>query len=227
MRGRKLIVSAVALAASTMAVAQSRYQQDTGSLLPVPERARIPDSGDQAERSRLVLAQFARCTVDRRATQLRKLLVLPLDKLSGASWGALADDECLAGGEIRFKPILLRGAVFVELYRRQMKGGQAAHFSFKAAPYQPTTVANTGTLDDALLAFADCIVGLDRVDASAMVVAGTASREQDGALGRLRPSLGSCLPQGQKISLSRPVLEGSIAEILFRGPAQARPAESH
>lgn len=226
MRGRQLIVSAVALAASTMTVAQSRYQRDTGSLLPVPERARISDGGDQAERSRLVLAQFARCTVDRRATQLRKLLVLPLDKLNDANWRTLADDECLASGEIRFKPILLRGAIFVELYRRQMKEGRAAR-SFKAAPYQPTTVAEPGALDDALLAFADCIVGLDRTDASAMVVAATASRAQDGALARLRPSLGSCLPQGQKISLSRPVLEGSIAEILFREPAPTQPAESH
>ena len=145
-------------------------------------------------------------------------------------WGSLADDECLASGQIRFKAIILRGAIFTELYRRRISGTSPfAAPTGVPAPYNslaPAVEDEDGKLQMALLAFADCVVQHDRADASAMVVAPTASQVQNTSLVALRSALGPCLPQGQQITLSRPVLEGSIAEILYREPGQVSLSES-
>lgn len=230
---RLLVRLAVAglLPVTVAATGQPQVERDTGSMIPVPARARIPETGDQAERNRIALSEFARCTVDRHGSELRKLVVLRADETDGYAWARLADNECLLSGQMRFKATLLRGAVFVELYRRRSVNrvttglGQA-----QAAPFVvmnvPASAGEDRVLQAGLLNFADCVIDHDRNDASVMVVARTASLEQNAALQKLAPFLGVCLPQGQQIKLARPVLEGAVAEVLYRGSAQAAPAEA-
>ena len=72
-----------------------------------------------------------------------------------------------------------------------------------------------------LLWFADCIVKRDRPAANDVIVRQVGSRAQDEAYARLMPDLGPCLPQGQQVKFSKPILEGVLAEALYRAPAAA------
>ena len=227
---RVTLIGAAAMAVASSATAQRHTETDTGSLIRVPQRARIPDAGNAADRSRIALSEFARCTVDRRAVPLARLLRAAPSEVDGSGWATLASDDCLAAGEMRFKAIVLRGAVFSELYRRRQTGSAIWSRLPVAAAYDPATAVPAGDGDKAvqmgLLAFAYCVVRQDRADASAMVAAPTASKVQLAALSTLRPALATCLPQGQQIKLSKPILEGSIAEILYRDPATATVLEA-
>ena len=225
-----LAMAAVLGSMASAGRAQVHSETDTGSHLAHPERARIPDTGTAPERSRITLAAFARCTVDHSPVRLTRLLRLPASESDSRAWGALAEDDCLSSGEMRFKAIVLREAIFTELYRRRVSGSASARAHLvAAAPYDPASTSATAgdaALVSSLLAFAACVVNENRKDARAMVVAPTASAAQNAALAALRPSLGMCLPPGQQISLARPVLEGSIAEVLYREPANIQPSGS-
>lgn len=79
----------------------------------------------------------------------------------------------------------------------------------------------------ALLYFGGCVVKRDMQDARSVVLLATASKEQNVALKQLIPNLGACLMQGQKIAFSKPIIEGILAEVLYRGTVEpVAPAES-
>ncbi|MDQ2893598.1 MAG: hypothetical protein M3R64_11000 [Pseudomonadota bacterium] len=212
---------------------QRKVESDTGSHIAIPQRARIPDAPGLTvdDRARIAMAEFARCTVDRRAIAMRRVLSLPIEKLDGSVWMPLADTECLASGEMRFQPRIMRGALFSELVRRRaVETARGGAWTFPVMPYDAVALADPANrvtqLDAALLAFADCVVKRDPVGAQAVIVAPTATEAESVAIAALAPNLGPCLPAGQTIKLSRSILEGAVAEILYRVPVQPVVAET-
>ncbi|WP_314375571.1 hypothetical protein [Sphingomonas paucimobilis] len=230
---KPLLILALSFASiATPAVAQRQMEADTGSLAPVPRRARISDapSVSEKDRGRITMAQFVRCTVDRKPTNVARITSLPADKLGGVEFAKAADEDCLLAGEIRFKPILMRGALFVELYRRRQAAEQR-HIEWRLpvvpfdvqTPVDPTNEELATQM--ALLAFAKCVIDRDPATARAVVMGPTVSKVQDTAINALVPNLGPCLPNGQKITLSRNILEGALGEVLYRGTVPSvRPA---
>ncbi|MGN5374287.1 hypothetical protein [Sphingomonas hankookensis] len=230
---RALLSTILLVSVALPANAQRQLERDTGSMIPVPRRARISDSGklsDQA-RARVTLAQFARCTVDRRSKEVAALAGQSADKLGGMAMAKVADDECLSSGEMRMKPMLMRGALFVELYRRRERAaGRGEPWSMPAVAFDGRTPVDTGDGDLALqfglLSFAECVVRHDAQATRAVVLAPTASNEQDAAFAALAPHLGQCLPGGQKIALGKSILEGALGEVLYRGTVPVAPSVS-
>lgn len=215
------------------AEAQTKTEAETGSLIGVPRRARIADDPgiSAADRGRLAMAEFARCTVDRRSVQVAKVATLSAQTLNGRSIAPLADDECLASGSMAFKPILLRGALFVELYGRRtdaLARGQVWRLQSKPFDQAVEFDKSDGdlTVQMGLLTFSECVVGRDPAGAKAVVSAPTVSKAEDAGFGALRPSLGRCYPAGSSISLSKPILKGALAEILYRGTVKPVPSAS-
>lgn len=221
---RPSILALIGLVLVSPANAQRQTEADTGSNIPIPRRARLPEKPGQsaADRGRIAMAEFARCTVDRRAPGVVKMLSLPAAKVVPASFASLADDECLASGQMSFKPMLLRGALFVELYRRRNAAmSRNVAWQMPVVPFdakasiEPT--AETPAVQIGLLAFAACVARRDPVNAKAIVIGPTVSKAQDAAFTAIAPNLGPCLFADQKITLGKIFLEGALGEVLYRG----------
>nr|WP_295667160.1 hypothetical protein [Sphingomonas sp.] len=228
-----LLLTLLSMSITVDAVAQVNTELETGSIIPIPRRATIDDRPglSEVDRFRLAMSEFARCTVDRKSVRIAQLLRLPADKINGASMVPLADDQCLSSGEMKFNALLLRGALFVELYRRRSAAearGQA--WRLPATPFDSKASVSPSSNTDAthlgLLAFADCVVTRDPVTTRGLVKAPTTSKAQDAAFAVLSPNLGPCLLQGQKIKLGKMILEGALGEILYRGTVQSMPQAS-
>jgi hypothetical protein len=223
---RPSILTLMGLVLVSPANAQRKTEADTGSSIPIPLRARLPDRPglSAADRGRIAMAEFARCTVDRREAGVVRMLNLPAEKVLPGSFAGLADDECLASGQMKFRPMLLRGALFVELYRRRnaammrQVAWRMPVVRFDAnAPVDPAS--ETPAVEMGLLAFAECVAKRDPVNAKAIVVGPTVSKAQDAAFAAITPNLGPCLFADQKITLGKIYLEGALGEVLYRGSA--------
>ncbi len=193
-------------------------------MIPVPRRARISEAPGLSNpaRSRITLADFARCTVDRKPSQVAMIAAQPAEKLNGGMMAKAADDDCLSSGQLRMKPMLMRGALFVELYRRRERATrQGDKWSLPAVAFDEQAQVDPTDADlklqIGLLSFASCVIQHDPAVAKAIVLAPTAGKEQDAAIATLAPHLGQCLPGGQKITLGKTFLEGALAEVLYRG----------
>jgi hypothetical protein len=219
-----LITPILLACVASSALAQRQLETYTGSTIPVPRPARISDEpglSDQA-RARKTLAEFARCTVDREARQVSAIVARPADKLNDAQFMKIANYECLSSGEIRMKSMLMRGALFTELYRRRNQAERRGlTWSLPAVAFDERAPVNTANselaLEVGLLSFASCVIRHEAETAKAVVLKPTASKEQDAAFAALASHLGQCLPSGQKIKLSKPILEGALGEVLYRG----------
>ncbi|WP_294323048.1 hypothetical protein [uncultured Sphingomonas sp.] len=220
------LITAILLASiATPALGQRQVEMETGSSIPVPRRARISNESGLTEQAqaRRTLAEFARCTVDRRSAEVSVIAAQPAEKLSDSRFMKIADDECLSSGQMRMRPLLMRAALFVELYRRRDQAERrGAAWAVPAVAFdERAAVAGAATgglaLEVGLLSFASCVIRHDAEAAKAVVLKPTASKEQDAAFAALAPHLGQCLPSGQNVKLSKPILEGALGEVLYRG----------
>ncbi len=231
MRGAYVLALLAAVSASG-ATAQRRSEMETGSIIPIPERARIPVDAKLTEddRGRVAMEAFARCTVDRKAMQVGKIISLPANRISMDVWGRLADSECLAGGQLAFKPAVLRGALFTELYRRREQDvARGKAWTLPVVPFDdqaPIAADDPDPVNTALLSFAACVVAGDPDHAKVMVLMPNASAAQNAATSALRPSLGRCLTAGNTVKLSKTILEGALGEALYRGSSRPAPQAS-
>lgn len=213
----------VTLGLAQCALAQKRVETDTGTRIPVPLRARVPDviGPATASQARVVMAEFSRCTVDRKIAVLSKLLSLPANRIESARWGPLAEDDCMADGTLRFKAMTMRGAVFGELYRRRQDALQ--HGKPWSLPVVPVVYTeridpdDTNPVNTALVMFAACVIDRAPDKARAVLASPSASTAQDAAITALGPDLGPCLPQGRTITLNKSIIEGALGEALYRG----------
>ena len=207
------------IAACPAAVAQRSMETDTGSMIAVPTRARIPEEGAMSEinRGREVMRQFAQCALSRNQAGAERALAMPIGGAYYQAINKLAVDECLSSGTIKFKAPAMRGALFAELYRRKYR---AADPGLVAEPVDfAANAGSDGVVQAALDTFADCVVRRDPADARAIVLRPIASKEQDKAFAAVYPHLGPCLAQGQQITLNKPTLENAFAEVLYREAA--------
>ena len=220
-------LAAVALVATSVsAFAQREKEVQSGSLVAVPKQAVISDEHGYsvADRGRVAMAQFARCVVDRRSTKLQSVLTMPIGPQYEKVLKAMATDHCLANGQMSFHFTLFRGSIFAELWRRRVaadrngqKWGPVLDPVDLTTPIDANAVASA-KVQFALQLFAECIVKRDRRAASDVVLLPIASKAQSEAYSRLSPSLAPCLPKGQQAKFSKPMLEGILAEILYRSP---------
>lgn len=215
---RGLIAIALGLASLSVG-AQAQTETDTGSLIPVPKRARIQeDAKDQVDAARVTASDFARCVVARNPKGVARAIGLPPGPAASTAMTALATSECLDSGEMTIPQRLMRGAIFVELYRvRESK-------KVNIAPPQPLDLDNPilpefqqDRMRYALLYFGGCVVKRDERDARGIVLLKTASPAQNDAFKAILPNLGPCLVSGQKIAFSKSIIEGILAEVLYRG----------
>ena len=140
-----------------------------------------------------------------------------------AAAASLARPDCLRDAAtassyvstLRFKPSLLRGAVFRTLYLERT----AVPYHGEAVRPSEIEAGWSSPADDsskALREFGECTIANDRTDAEAAVRADVASETETAAYHALDPALSRCLPSDRTMRFSRSVLEGVLSEALYR-----------
>lgn len=220
---RAAIPAVIALCMPHCGAAQQKVETELGSRIPIPKRARIPETpgATSIDKGRIAMAEFARCTVDLKQAYLTKILSLPADRMDTKIWRDLADDQCLFSGEMHFQPALMRGALFAELQRRR----RAAMLHGKPLRLPVVPIDQAQSVDPrgpdatttALLMFATCVIDRAPRKAQEVLDSAAASGAQNTAFSALGPELTPCLPEGQTIKLSKAILEGALGEALYRG----------
>ena len=177
--------------------AQSRVDHSA----PVSTRNIAP--GAQA---RDTMNRYAECVVKMRAAAVRRALAQPTYAAANSELAKLAISDCLAGGDLIMEEVLFRGAVYRALYLRDF-GREAA------LPVGGETLVEA---DDPVFIFGDCVSRLDPEQTRAFVVARPATVEESDAVAKLGPSFGRCLAPGDQVRFSKTVLQGALAEALYK-----------
>lgn len=223
MKAAVALASTLCLFASAHAHAQGSGVAPTAQHIVGASPAEISDkrSLSDMDRGRIAGAEFARCVAKRLPKRVDAALALPTAEAYQGAMAKLATNDCLANGKLRFNGGVLRGALFVELVRE--RSDAEARGSAWTRPFVPLDVkaqVERPEIQQAfLLRFADCVVRRSPEAARNVVLLPTASAAQEAALKQLRPDLGPCFPAGMTAKISKAMLEGALAEVLYRTPA--------
>ena len=222
--------------ASAMAVAP-----DTGTHIQQYQRAEVPNSTRMSDenKARVTFQLYARCLVDLNRPRVEKFLaVSPYDGEFEKGASRLTTGDCLQGTmhegvEMRFSPHLLRQSLYTALYAKDYKS------SAPALTVDPLTFERDFNADPKLMTngyvalrqFAECVIRADQKDSRTLTLSMAGSASETSAFQAIVPFLGPCLPQGNQLQFSKPMLTGLIAEVLYRLSktselAQARPEKN-
>ena len=141
---------------------------------------------------------------------------------ANAAGRALATPDCLRMAatvttyvsRLRFQPALLRGEAFRGLYLQRV--ARPDRVVVAPAEIQSGWSTEAGDVAGSLRGFGDCVVRLDRAGADAAVRAGVGSEEEAAAYRALGSTLSRCVAPDSTLRFSRAVLEGVLAESLYR-----------
>jgi hypothetical protein len=193
--------------------------QETTALPPTGDKADV--KGETAAHGREATVQLARCILKRHRTAAQKVIELSADSsVFVPQLARLARSRCLASGELRIPPLLLRGALFEELYKQEFWEARLQDLS-KAPPVnylqgyqQPLSEASKQAL--AMSFVGDCLVRADTSSARLMVASIPGTEREDQATGALAARLPQCIPQGQTLKFSRSFIRAAVSEALYR-----------
>jgi hypothetical protein len=217
---RALPIAVLAVALSAMSPAAAPAQ--TGTLINNhPAEIQDGDDGNQ-NAARRVTNDYAQCLVRKYGRLTERAVAGPASEKSAKLLSNLASPQCLSSGELRMPQALMRGAVFRALYIRAY--GRAAPAN------QPVVVDFAAELipgDElsrrmsALLPVASCVAHGNPDATRAFILAQTAAKAEQAAIEALRPALSACLPAQVTLRFSKAVLQGMLAEAVYREVSNA------
>jgi hypothetical protein len=202
-------------------VAAAPREAEIGTHIPTPKPVDIPDRvglSDQ-DRARIALVAFGECTVARSPNSARQLMTTPADDpASDKLLSKIATSDCLRAGEMRMSAMLMRGAVFVGLYRSTYGRAQPV---ISPEPTKFSDEVKDVSRDSArqhimLREFGDCVVRAAPEPSRALLLAAPTSKAEQAAFGGIIPKLPPCLVAGNNVTFSKITLTGVIGEALYR-----------
>jgi len=131
--------------------------------------------------------------------------------------------------QLKADPAAMRDLLFGALYRRDFrKSGPPAGIATVA----PLTLSSEFDGDVTRIdpdyrvrrAFGDCVARHDPQDVNDLLVARPYSDGDNAAIGRLKPVLGACIPNGQTVRLTRDGLREDLGEAMYKLALAARNA---
>jgi hypothetical protein len=226
-----LRASAVALCcAGSVPAAALDNPYGGGTRLTGPAPAEAPGGPRTAQdKARETLDRFAECEMRLRQASIERAIQLtPWRKVESDALRSLADERCLAAGELAIPPALLRGAFFTALYRERFSNGPP---SLPATPIDfsdgsPNASDNDARTAMALRQFGDCVARRDIADAHAFVLSRAGTSQEATAMQGLVPHLRPCVVQGSTWQLNKSVLTATLAEVLYREGVASRSSRS-
>jgi hypothetical protein len=201
--------------------------QDAGTRVVIPDRpGDLSDGPADVAEARRVMRGYAACLVFLKRRGVESFLEVPAGTPGWSRLaGRIADSDCLPGGGLSFAPALLRGALYEALYRADYARQRNANIA--EAPQIAYLGGNPETFTDeqrmwlALQDFGDCVVRAKPAESRALVLSVAESSAEARAFTAIGPALGPCLVEGARLTFSRPILRGVIAESLYRLTAAA------
>jgi 23S rRNA pseudoU1915 N3-methylase RlmH len=129
-------------------------------------------------------------------------------------------DDCLSLGELTFPLNVVRSAVIEALYFNEYGRGGPTDFS-QVPPIDylagyPAELPGNARTTLALAKFGDCVSRKDSVNARALAVSIPGSADETQRFRFLSPSFNGCVVQGEKLTFSKSVIRGAVAEGLYR-----------
>jgi hypothetical protein len=223
-RGRRAACAALLLAAFVGGplAAEQGLGTESGTRIPQPKPAAIPtgSSLSEADRAQAVTEDFSACVVLRHRAAIKQALALsPLSADGHRRLAALATPDCLAGGELRIPQTVMRGMLFVALYRADFRAASPA-LSPDPVDYAKDLGGAENEPDGqayvAIRQFGECVLRADPTGVRSLVLAAPGSAQERTALAELNPKLGNCLDRGANFTFSKIMLIGVLAETLYR-----------
>jgi hypothetical protein len=185
-----------------------------------PDRASAPDDPKMSrdDKARAAILVFASCIYanDKRQA-LRVLDIAPGAKLTQQARRA-ADGRCLDRGFLEVRPSSLRWAFFVAAYKadHRTRAPQAAVAQVDYTRFAANAVAQDAGRYLALSRFGDCVARNNLAAAHEIAIAAPASAREDRAIAGIGPSLSACIDSGSSVSLTKEIVQGVVAEALYR-----------
>jgi hypothetical protein len=218
------LVAATALMSGTPVFAQEDNPYGGGTRLThnPAEIEYAPGNLNQQDRARVTLAQFARCIIKKqRATVMKAVQRAPWAEDANKALFAIADENCLANGELTIPTSLLRGSVYQELYREKYSGGPPtlvpSQVDFAEGMKEP--FGNDIAVDVAMRQFGDCVARRDLHNSHALVMASPGSSAETNAITDLLPDFSACLVKGSTWKITKSVMAAILSEVLYREAA--------
>ncbi len=217
---RALPIVVLAIAVSAMSPAAASAQ--TGTLINNhPAEVRDGDDRDQ-NAARRITNDFGQCVVHKYGRLAERSVAGSASASSARLMTSLATPECLTHGELHMPQTLMRGAIFRALYIRNY--GRVAPVGQRVAvDYVAGMIPGDGLSQQmaGLLPIASCVAQANPEASRAFVLANVATTAEQAAITALRPALANCLPAQLTIRFSKAVLQGMLAEALYREAPRA------
>ena len=197
----------------------------------IPDPAAVPrdvEESEQAGEAQRVMKEYGACIVKKaRRRAEAALTTFPNSKEFGQAMVKLASSECLMTGELRFKPILLRGSLFEALYNADFGSRPVDVTAVPAIDYFAGAEERESPgvrRQVAIRQFADCISRANPAGVHALILSRVGSDGETDGFRQVMPTASQCLTEGVELKLSRPILRGLVAETMYRLSQAARSA---
>ncbi|MBA2935795.1 hypothetical protein HZF05_17080 [Sphingomonas sp. CGMCC 1.13654] len=223
----------IILLAMIPTMASGQMEAETGSNIRTPAPAEIPyySKLSDADRARATIIAFSQCVVLREAHGVARVLSAnPIGSNQNKLLSDLAIDDCLRYGELRMDATLLRGGLYAALYRLNYRK-ISPPLADQPIDFTPDIAGATGNEAQnyiGLRQFADCVVRKDPSNSRSLILSDVGSKIETADFSVLSSSFSACLAQGTKITFSKAVIHGLIAEALYREAVRpgVRPASA-
>ena len=203
MRLATLILSLAAACALVPAAAAAQ------SIISDPAAALSTRDISPAAQARDSMNRYAECIVKTHTTAVRRALSETAPAAVTIALANLADRDCLRDGELQMGTSLFRGALYRALYLRDF--GTDAALPPSDLALEPSS--------NPLLEFGNCVAAFDPAQTQAFVVSKPATTAETEAITKLGASFGRCVAPGNQAQFSRTVLQGALAEALYKRSA--------
>ncbi len=202
------------LSASTYVCAKPVDVPGKAASLPTPAGPANRKMSD-SDRARQLTNDFAVCVLKTSPRSVERAVKLPAAD-SYNELEKLATGECLTSGALEIPRQLMRGAAFRALYIRDYRK-QAPEPRLSAVDYLITASRDPYSQELARLNnFGSCVAVANPVAARSLVLANASTLDETAAIDALRPNFADCLPGGTTSKFTKGVLQGLLAEILYR-----------
>ncbi len=211
-------------AANYNGVTPEHFQGYRADAAEIPTDRALSDE----DRARIALNAYAQCLVryDRRQVE-HALAASVASAPSQAAMRGVAYDGCLFEGMLAIPVPVFRGALFGALYRRDY-GPTSGGIGPRPLDFSQDG-ADVGEADGrryvGLHRFADCVMRGAPSDVRTALFATPASTTEATTLSGLSPAMSNCVVAGLKLSFTRTMLIGLLAEVAYREARSAAALE--
>ena len=220
MRRFHMIVAVVVGLASAAASAQSSMggSPESGSLIT---RRSAQISGRTPTDARRTTRDFGVCVLKRFPKYGERLAVEPVHTEEyNKLLKRVTIDDCLSLGELTLPWNVVRSAIIEALYVEEYGRSGPTDFT-QVAPIDylagyPAELPGMARTIVSLAKFGDCVSRKDSVNARALAVSIPGSADETQRFRFLSPSFNGCVVQGEKLTFSKSVIRGAVAEGLYR-----------